>query len=142
MKKSLFVFVVIAILSALVLAACGGGGEEGKGDEPNIPADAASRTNPVAGNAEAITAGQALYMGTCASCHGDSGKGDGPASASLDPKPADLVAAASEFTDGSLFYIISEGGAATGMSATMVSYKSLFSEDELWQLVSYVKSLK
>ena len=35
--------------------------------------------------------GQALYLQNCASCHGDLGKGDGPAVAALDPKPRDLT---------------------------------------------------
>jgi mono/diheme cytochrome c family protein len=140
MKKSLFVFLVIALLSALILAACGSGGAEDK--EPKIPAEFTSKTNPLAGNADAAAAGQALYMSTCATCHGDSAKGDGPAGAALDPKPADLVAAAAEFSDGSLYYIISEGGTVTGMSASMVGYKTLFSDDELWQVVAYLKTLK
>lgn len=36
-----------------------------------------------------IEAGRRTYEGLCASCHGPGGKGDGPAAASLDPRPAD-----------------------------------------------------
>ena len=32
-----------------------------------------------------------MFNGYCAPCHGISGKGDGPAAASLNPKPADLT---------------------------------------------------
>ncbi|MEZ5778317.1 MAG: c-type cytochrome [Paracoccaceae bacterium] len=35
--------------------------------------------------------GRALYADYCASCHGDSGRGDGPAAAGLTRKPADLT---------------------------------------------------
>jgi mono/diheme cytochrome c family protein len=34
--------------------------------------------------------GRDLYMRYCASCHGVSGIGDGPAAAALEPRPADL----------------------------------------------------
>jgi mono/diheme cytochrome c family protein len=39
----------------------------------------------------AIALGQKLYTQYCASCHGADGKGNGPAGAKLDPKPADLT---------------------------------------------------
>ncbi len=38
--------------------------------------------------------GQALYVRHCASCHGVSGKGDGPVAGSLQQPPADLTAIA------------------------------------------------
>ena len=38
--------------------------------------------------------GQTLYLRHCASCHGESGRGDGPVAASLRRPPADLTAIA------------------------------------------------
>jgi mono/diheme cytochrome c family protein len=35
--------------------------------------------------------GRDLYMRYCASCHGNSGTGDGPVAAALEPRPADLT---------------------------------------------------
>lgn len=35
--------------------------------------------------------GAALYAAHCAACHGDSGRGDGPAAAGLSPRPGDLT---------------------------------------------------
>jgi len=43
---------------------------------------------------ERVPTGQALYLRHCASCHGVSGKGDGPVAASLQIRPADLTAIA------------------------------------------------
>jgi mono/diheme cytochrome c family protein len=40
---------------------------------------------------ERAPAGQALYLRHCASCHGVSGRGDGPVAASLQIRPADLT---------------------------------------------------
>ena len=41
--------------------------------------------------------GKDLYDQNCASCHGDAGAGDGPAGASLDPKPRNYSAPASDW---------------------------------------------
>lgn len=40
--------------------------------------------------AEPVT-GRAIYQDYCVACHGDGGKGDGPAAAGLAKKPADLT---------------------------------------------------
>jgi mono/diheme cytochrome c family protein len=40
---------------------------------------------------EAAPTGQVLYLQHCASCHGESGRGDGPVAASLQDKPTDLT---------------------------------------------------
>jgi len=39
----------------------------------------------------ASNSGKKLYEDKCAICHGRNGKGDGPAGAALDPKPADFT---------------------------------------------------
>jgi mono/diheme cytochrome c family protein len=47
-----------------------------------------------AGSPEAPADGAALYADYCAACHGPTGKGDGPATAALSSRPADLTALA------------------------------------------------
>src|SRR5215203_6744661 len=42
------------------------------------------------GSAITSSDGAALYNGHCAVCHGESGKGDGPVAALLDPRPRDF----------------------------------------------------
>src|SRR6266568_7059570 len=56
------------------------------------PPAAANRPNPLAGNANATALGEKLYVANCLTCHGPSGKGDGPGGAALEKKPADLGA--------------------------------------------------
>jgi len=48
---------------------------------------------PLAGcvGSEIIPSGEALYRRNCASCHGTSGRGDGPAARSLAVPPTDLT---------------------------------------------------
>lgn len=99
------------------------------------PATAANRPNPVPANANTIAVGQKLYVSNCMTCHGQTGKGDGPGGAALEKKPADLGARikAGE-TDGTLFWKITEG------RSPMISWKSL-SETQRWELVNYIKTL-
>src|SRR5437763_6774198 len=73
------------------------------------PPSVANRPNPVPVNANTLTAGQKLYTNNCLTCHGPSGRGDGPGGAALEKKPADLSSLVKGQSDGALFWKISEG---------------------------------
>jgi len=87
-------------------------------------------------------AGKKLFAENCASCHGETGKGDGPTRITMNPKqppPAnftdpEFVAGLSPFK---AFNAISFGVENTAMA----SFAAL-SEDERWQLAFYVLSLR
>jgi len=87
--------------------------------------------------AEAAT----TFKTVCASCHGESGKGDGLAAASLDPKPRNYTDKAwqASVTDEALKKIILEGGAAVGKSPLMPSQPQLKAKpavvDELVKMI-------
>jgi cbb3-type cytochrome c oxidase subunit III len=102
-------------------------------------AEAAKLKNPVASNAESVAAGQKLYAKNCASCHGESGKGDGKMGAQLKPLPSDLTDAEWKHgsTDGEIFTVLRDGIRTTPMK----SFKSKMTEHELWDVVNYVRSL-
>jgi cytochrome c553 len=69
------------------------------------PASADAVKNPIKGDAAATTAGQALYKKQCAMCHGDKGKGDGIAAASLAKAPANHTSAmVQKLSDGALYW--------------------------------------
>jgi mono/diheme cytochrome c family protein len=42
-------------------------------------------------DADELEEGKNLYAAKCQMCHGANGRGDGPAGAALDPKPADFT---------------------------------------------------
>ncbi len=100
------------------------------------PKDADNVKNPLAGNTSVLPEAKALYIANCGPCHGDKGRGDGPAAAGLNPKPADhsSVAVQSE-SDGALFWKMSEG------RAPMPAYKKIFSDQQRWELVNYIRTL-
>ena len=92
--------------------------------------------NPLAGNKSVLAAGKTLYVANCAPCHGEKGKGDGPASAALNPKPADHSSARVQSeTDGSLFYKLSAG------RSPMPSYSKILTDQQRWELINYIRTL-
>ena len=104
----------------------------------SVPKDAVNLKNPEASDAASIKNGKALYQTYCAPCHGDKGKGDGPASASLNPKPSDHTSAMVQAeSDGSLYYKISQGHAHTAMPP----FKAVLSADQRWAIVNYMRTL-
>jgi mono/diheme cytochrome c family protein len=138
MKKTVWVALFVLIVAALALTACGGGGGETT-ERQSPPADYANATNPFEGDAEAVTAGEALFATNCAGCHGDSGGGDGPAAASLDPKPANLQNTVAQAEPQYSHWVISEGGAAAGLSSSMPAFKGSLSDEDIWRIVTYME---
>ena len=82
--------------------------------------------------------GRALFQQNCTSCHGASGHGDGAAGVALDPKPAnfhnkELIWSSAPFK---FYNTIRLGVPGTGM----VGF-SAFTDEEVWNLAFYLKSL-
>src|SRR5438445_1028035 len=83
---------------------------------------------------EEVSRGGTLFAANCASCHGSSGKGDGRASASLLPRPANLTAA--RYSDERLSSVLWNGVSGSAMPP----WRQLPTED-LRALVAYIHSL-
>ncbi len=139
MKRTVYILVAVFALSTLLLAACGGGGSTSTNPEP--PAPYKGMTNPLAGNAEAATAGGVLYAERCASCHGATGAGDGPAAAALTPAPADLKTEVADLTDDYIFWRIMDGGAMDPWNSSMPAQKGILTDDQVWQVVTFLRTL-
>ncbi len=90
-----------------------------------------------------VAAGTKLFGQYCVTCHGKTGKGDGPVAAGLNPKPRDLrdPRLLKSRNDEDLSKVISKGGPALGLSPTMVAWGSVLKEPQIRQLVAYVRSL-
>lgn len=139
-----------AILLLLLLTACGTviDSEEPGPVEVSIasgetPEEFRDLENPLEGDPEAIQTGDEAYGALCVQCHGEGGQGDGPASQGMDPPPGVLADAAwnSTASDGYLFWRISEGGGFVPFNSLMPSWGTLLSESEIWELVSYIRTL-
>ena len=101
--------------------------------------DAAKVKNPVPITAASIEAGKALYARNCRFCHGDEGKGDGKM-APKDSHPADLTDAKWDrgSTDGEIFAVIQSGA---GPKFEMKGFKGRMTDEQIWQVIDYVRSL-
>jgi mono/diheme cytochrome c family protein len=105
------------------------------------PADqsvAAKMKNPIPATAESIAAGKQAYTRTCAPCHGTSGEG-GPGN-DLIPAAPDLTDAMWDHgsADGDIFTNIKNGIAP---EFNMTPFKDRLKDDEIWNVVNYVRSL-
>lgn len=98
---------------------------------------AARLKNPVPPSDASIAAGQKLFERYCASCHGATGKGDGPRGAGL--QVADLTDAQWKHgeTDGEIFTVIRDG-ARPGMR----KFGHILKPEQMWSLVNYVRTLQ
>ena len=132
MKKVLF---AVLVLSALALAACGGGADAVATLAP-VPSDFAGQTNPL--GADAAAAGAEVFKTNCESCHGPQGHGDGPAGAALDPAPKNLAVLQATAGDDYLYWRINTGKEGTGM----VAWKGVLTDEQIWQAVSFIRTLK
>lgn len=140
-------YLVVAIVLILALTGCqeadnGNESSQATGDVDtrlSVPAEYAHLVNPLPLTAETIRAGEEIFLSNCASCHGETGKGDGPASRALKPKPSDLALAAASVDDAYLYWRIAEGGA--GMRTSMPAWKSILTENEIWMGVAFIRDL-
>lgn len=106
-----------------------------------IPAPYATAHNPLPATSQVAQRGAAVYAANCASCHGATGLGDGPASRALKPPPAQLgwlTKVPANRLDPFMYWAIAAGGAPfqTGMPA----YKGKLSDEDIWAVTGYIQA--
>lgn len=87
--------------------------------------------------------GKKLYESYCSTCHGDKGKGNGPAAQSLPAKPADHTngAVMNSLSDQFLLDIIAKGGSAVKKSSFMPSWGSALNEKQIKDIIAHIRTL-
>jgi mono/diheme cytochrome c family protein len=91
-------------------------------------------------SAEDLAAGKAAYAQHCVVCHGIKGKGNGPSGKNLDPKPTDFTTAVPN--DEEWFKATKFGSLAVGKSKNMEGYASKLSDQQIRDVLAYVKTFK
>ena len=77
-----------------------------------------------------------LFQQNCIVCHGNTGRGDGPQAAGLDPAPTDFRLHMPLHTDPQFFAFIANGYPGSAMPA----WRDQLAEDEIWNLVNFMRS--
>ena len=121
---------IVPLTAALVVSFCLA--EE----EWRVPKRAAQAVNPITVDARSLAEGKTLYQKQCQSCHGRSGKGDGPGAADLKVSPSDLSDSILwNESDGELFWKITEG------KKPMPTFRKLLTDEQRWHVVNFVRTL-
>jgi mono/diheme cytochrome c family protein len=96
---------------------------------------------PAASAPEVLARGRTLYKTNCTPCHGESGRGDGPAASALKPAPRDHTDRAymSTLTNEDLAKTIQIGGALK--NKPLMPGNPQIKGADLDALVAYVRSL-
>lgn len=96
-----------------------------------VPDRDRQKTNPYRDQPQAIQAGRLLFADHCAQCHGDTAEG-------TKKRPSLRTARVqSQATEGDLRWLLANGNLRRGMPSW-----SKLPDQQLWQLISYLRSLK
>jgi mono/diheme cytochrome c family protein len=96
-----------------------------------VPARDRQKVNPLRDQPQAVQAGRLLFADHCAQCHGDKAQGTKKRPSLRTPRIQ------SEATEGELHWLLVKGNIRHGMPSW-----SKLPDQQLWQLVSYLRSLK
>jgi mono/diheme cytochrome c family protein len=106
-----------------------------------VPAPYDSLKNPLPQTRETVDRGAAVYEQKCASCHGQTGQGDGEAGRNLSPPPANL-AWLSQMPiaqwDPFMYWTVAEGGKQ--FETAMPAFKDTLSADDIWSVIAYIQA--
>jgi mono/diheme cytochrome c family protein len=139
MRRLLLVF-----SCAFGLAACAGAS-----DQPAVPTAYQNAAPPAANfliDPANLQRGRELFNAHCATCHGETGRGDGLAGHTGRLKPANLADPNGVVLQplSYWFWRVSEGGTAEpfhSQGSVMPAWKHHLSEAERWQVIAYALSL-
>jgi mono/diheme cytochrome c family protein len=126
---------------ALLLTPCLGA--SARGGEWVAPAEDRARANPVEASPQSVAKGRALYQKHCAMCHGDRGKGDGPAAKFNAGAPEDLTSPdlQKRLTDGEILWKITHGRKEEDEILMPSMLEKIPAEPDRWKVVLFVREL-
>ena len=95
-----------------------------------VPVQERQKANPYENQPEAVDSGRQVFRQHCSRCHGESAEGNKKHPPLVSPRIQ------RQATPGELHYLLANGSMAKGMPPW-----SKLGDPQIWQLVSYLKSL-
>jgi mono/diheme cytochrome c family protein len=123
-KLPLFLALLLALAWALAGFAADGSWLK------NVPSRDHEKRNPFREQPEAIAAGRRIFLDRCAHCHGENAEGTKKRPPLTSPRVRQLA------TEGDLHWLLVNGNMRKGMPSW-----SKLPDPQIWQVISYVKSL-
>ena len=102
------------------------------------PDDQALLRNPFPPDPASLQTGGSVYERSCQTCHGSSGRGDGPGGTGLDPPPADLVVHVPLHPERDLFRFVHDGVPGTSMTPL----GDRLTDEEIWHVINYIRTFE
>jgi mono/diheme cytochrome c family protein len=92
-----------------------------------------------------VAQGRHIFERYCTPCHGSGGAGDGYNAKNLDPHARDLTDSKEKYmaklSNNEIYEVIEKGGRGVELSPMMPVWGKVFSEEEIWSVVAYVRTL-
>lgn len=143
--------VAVMLLMLAAATSCERGQAVDTGPKEAVPGQAAdgirlvaSAATAVAISAAARAQAESIYGERCVACHGDSGEGNGPGAANLNPRPKNFHNRKwqNATSDEQIARAIVHGGQSVGLSASMAPNPDLASKpDVVAALVERIRQL-
>jgi len=133
MMKNILLYI---LLSLALVSFIGASGQE---DRWKAPDGAKNIKNPIKASQKSASTqrGAKIFKTRCMICHGAKGKGDGVGGKALSPKPQNLtLKMVKSQTDGEIFWKITNG------RNDMIKWGPILSDEQRWDVVNYVRTLK
>jgi len=98
-----------------------------------------------------LAKGKETFKMICSTCHGETGKGDGPGAQGIQPSPRDFTKGEFKFDanksgkpgeDADLKLVISKGAAEFGGSPLMTPWAGTLTDADIDNVIAVIRSLK
>ena len=138
----------LVLLLALPVASCSHRPAPAPAAAPTAAAPAAGAPEkaappPVAPLTYEVRSGRDAFRHYCATCHGETGAGDGFNAFNLDPRPRDLADPAfQKKSDADIRDAIRRGGAGVGLSPLMPPWGKTLGDRKVDDVILYLRTLR